>query len=61
MKLYLSERVPVNERKMAPRKMSRGRFPLGGEYTNDAYETSQGPVLEIEITMGVGSVTLETR
>jgi hypothetical protein len=43
------------------RKMSRGRFPLGGEYTNDAYETSKGPALELDITMGVGSVTLDTR
>ena len=43
------------------RKMSRGRFPLGGEYTNDAYEASKGPVLEIDVTMGVGSVTLDSR
>jgi hypothetical protein len=43
------------------RKMSRGRFPLGGEYTNDAYETSKGPALELDITMGLGSITLDTR
>jgi hypothetical protein len=40
------------------RKMRRGGF-LGGEYTNEAYEDSQGPVLEIDIRMGVGSVTLD--
>ncbi len=43
------------------RKISRGRFPLGGEYTNEAYEASRGPALELDITMGVGSVTLDTR
>ena len=43
------------------RKMHRGGFRLGGEYTNEAYEGSQGPTLEIDIRMGVGSVTLDTR
>jgi len=38
---------------------SRG-FPLGGVYTNDAYETSQGPSLRLDIRMGVGSVSIDT-
>jgi hypothetical protein len=38
---------------------SRG-FPLGGVYTNDAYEASQDPSLRLDIRMGVGSVSLDT-
>jgi len=38
---------------------SRG-FPLGGVYTNDAYEKSKEPSLRIDIRMGVGSVSLDT-
>ena len=38
----------------------RGQI-FGGEYTNRAYEETQGPRLEFDITMGVGSVTLDTR
>jgi len=38
---------------------SRG-FPLGGVYTNDAYEESKEPSLRIDIRMGVGSVSLDT-
>jgi len=38
----------------------RGGFPSGGEYRNDAYESVTGPRLEFNITMGVGSITLDT-
>jgi hypothetical protein len=38
---------------------SRG-FPLGGVYSNDAYEASQGPSLRLDIRMGVGSVSIDT-
>jgi hypothetical protein len=38
---------------------SRG-FPMGGVYTNDAYENKQGPSLRMEIRMGVGSVSIDT-
>jgi hypothetical protein len=31
------------------------------KYTNPAYEELKGPRLEFDITMGVGSVTLDTR
>ncbi len=37
----------------------RGQI-FGGEYTNRAYDEAQGPRLEFDITMGVGSVTLDT-
>jgi hypothetical protein len=35
-------------------------FPLGGIYTNNAYETSNGPSLRLDIKMGVGSVSIDT-
>jgi hypothetical protein len=38
---------------------SRG-FPMGGVYTNDAYENKQGPSLRMELRMGVGSVSIDT-
>ena len=37
----------------------RGQI-FGGEYTNRAYDKAQGPRLEFDITMGIGSVTLDT-
>jgi len=33
---------------------------LGGVYTNDAYEKSQGPSLRLDIRLGVGSVSIDT-
>jgi hypothetical protein len=33
---------------------------LGGVYTNDAYEKSQGPNLSLDIRLGVGSVSIDT-
>jgi hypothetical protein len=38
----------------------RGRI-FGGEYANQAYEGARGSRLEFDITVGVGSVTLDTR
>lgn len=38
---------------------SRG-FPMGGVYTNDAYESSESPSLRLDIRLGVGSVSIDT-
>jgi hypothetical protein len=35
-------------------------FPLGGVYTNDAYNRGKSPSLSINIRMGVGSASIET-
>jgi len=40
-------------------RLSRGF--LGGEYVNGAYEQATGNRLELNITMGIGGITLETR
>ena len=42
-------------------KRNRGGLSLSGEFVNRAYESESGPVLEIDIRMGVGSITLNTR
>ncbi len=41
------------------RRVRRGQL-FGGEYSNRAYEEASGPCLEFNITMGVGSVSLDT-
>lgn len=41
------------------RTRSRG-FPMGGVYTNDAYESSESPSLRLDIRLGVGSVSIDT-
>jgi hypothetical protein len=33
-------------------------LPLGGVYMNQAHYLEDGPTLEIDVTMGVGSVTI---
>lgn len=35
-------------------------FPLGGVYTNDAYNRGKSPSLNINIRMGVGNASIET-
>jgi hypothetical protein len=45
----------VGERSKGPLDIM---LPLGGVYMNQAHYLEDGPALEIEVTMGVGSVTL---